>query len=184
MKQILRYAQNDDRTKSDKTNEGELALRRSRPLFFLVSWISFTKNSRSFRNCAHSLCFSLLRDYTTASPYGNPLGYTLFFPLLQKHSQDVFAVSSKSDTWAECTLPRKIILWIIFREAVKAVRLPWRHVYCESIKTKRKNNGYEKRKTSDMLNSLVERCWNKFSMTFNFLSPWIYFRVYIKRYFG
>ena len=49
---------------------------------------------------------------------------------------------------------------------------------------KRKNNGYEKRKTSDMLKSLVERCWNKFGMTNKMLSPWIYFRVYINRYFG
>ena len=49
---------------------------------------------------------------------------------------------------------------------------------------KRKNNGYEKRKTSDMLKSLVERCWNKFGMTNKMLSPWIYFRVYINRYFA
>ena len=28
-----------------------------------LSWISFTKNSRSFRNRSHSLCFSLLRVY-------------------------------------------------------------------------------------------------------------------------
>ena len=31
-----------------KASESELALRRSRLLFFLVSWISFTKTSRSF----------------------------------------------------------------------------------------------------------------------------------------
>ena len=28
-----------------------------------LSWISFSKNSRSFRNRSHSLCFSLLRVY-------------------------------------------------------------------------------------------------------------------------
>ena len=48
---------NDDRVEFDKTNEGELALRRSRLLFFLVSWISFTKTSRSFHYVSTHFCF-------------------------------------------------------------------------------------------------------------------------------
>ena len=40
-----------------------------------LSWICFTKNSRSFRNCSHSLCFLLLRVRSLCStpPYANPL---------------------------------------------------------------------------------------------------------------
>ena len=52
-----RCPQNDGRTKSDKTSECELALCRSRLLFFLVSWISFTKTSRSFHYVSTHFCF-------------------------------------------------------------------------------------------------------------------------------
>ena len=38
-------------------SESELALRRSRLLFFLVSWISFTKTSRSFHYVSTHFCF-------------------------------------------------------------------------------------------------------------------------------
>ena len=38
-------------------SESELSLRRSRPLFFLVSWISFTKTSRSFHYVSTHFCF-------------------------------------------------------------------------------------------------------------------------------
>ena len=40
-----------------KASESELALRRSRLLFFLVSWISFTKTSRSFHYVSTHFCF-------------------------------------------------------------------------------------------------------------------------------
>ena len=45
------------------------------------SWICFTKNSRSFRKCFHSLCFLLLRVRSLCStpPYANPLMMTTFF---------------------------------------------------------------------------------------------------------
>ena len=54
---LPKIRQNDGRTKSDKTSECKLALRRSRLLFFLVSWISFTKTSRSFHYVSTHFCF-------------------------------------------------------------------------------------------------------------------------------
>ncbi len=109
---LPKIRQNDGRTKSDKTSECELALRRSRPLFFLVSWISFTKTSRSFHYVSTHFCFcnfeTTFTSFTSALHKSArfrvlllkrervSLVITIFVPIILSFRLDTFAINMSS----------------------------------------------------------------------------------------
>ena len=75
-----------------------IALRRSRFLFFLFSWICFTKTTYSLHYRCRSLLFLLsrVRSLCSTSPYTNPLGYTLFFLFLSERKERIMGTKKSS----------------------------------------------------------------------------------------